>query len=169
MLGSTAARLASYCPSPVIIVKGKRRKLDRILVCTGGAEAGEKDTRLAGQIAALTGASITVLHVMSQLPLGPDCDLDDLECSAEALLDTDAREAVHLRKDLKILEDLNVPGQAKVRYGLVVDEILTEARDGDYDLVAVGAHVASGFQRFILTDTTEQTVMGSDRPVLVVR
>jgi nucleotide-binding universal stress UspA family protein len=95
--------------------------------------------------------------------------LGDLECSTRALLESDAREAVHLRKDLKILEDLNVPGEAKVRHGLVVDEILAEAREGDYDLVAVGANVASGFQRFILTDTTEQTVMGSDRPVLVVR
>ena len=27
ILGSTAARLARYCPSPVIIVKGKRRSL----------------------------------------------------------------------------------------------------------------------------------------------
>ena len=169
LIGSTAARLARYCPSPVIIVKGKRRTLRRILVCTAGAEAGEKDTRLAGRIASLTGASITVLHVMSQLPLGPECELDDLECSAEALLLTDAREAVHLRKAVKILGDLEVSGEAKVRHGLVVDEILAEAEEGDYDLVAIGAHVASGLQRFMLTDTTEQIVLGSGRPVLVVR
>ncbi len=169
LMGSTAARLARYCPSPVLIVKGQRRSLDRILVCTGGAEAGEKDTRLAGQIAMLTGASITVLHVMSQLPLGPDCELGDLECSTEALLHTDAREAVHLRKDLSILADLNVPGEARVRHGLVVDEILAEGKEGDYDLLAVGAQIASGFQRFILTDTAEQIVLGSDRSVLVVK
>ena len=169
LLGSTAARLARYCPVPVLIVKGRRRRLRRILVCTGGAEAGEKDTQLAGDVAALVGASVTVLHVMSQLPLGPDCELDDLDCSAEALLLTDAREAVHLRKDLKILDDLNVPGAIKLRHGLVVDEILAEAKAGDYDMIAVGAHVASGLGRFVLSDTTEQIVLGSDRPVLVVR
>ncbi|MDH4208665.1 MAG: universal stress protein, partial [Anaerolineae bacterium] len=87
----------------------------------------------------------------------------------ESLLDTDAREAVHLRKDLRILEDLRVPSVAKVRHGLVVDEILEAAREGDYDLIVTGAHVASGLQRFMLTDTTEQIVLGSDRPVLVVR
>ncbi|HUW95566.1 MAG TPA: universal stress protein, partial [Anaerolineae bacterium] len=87
----------------------------------------------------------------------------------EALLTTDAREAVHLRKDLQILADLSVEGEAKVRHGLVVDEILAEARDGDYDLIVIGAHVASRLQRFMLTDATEQIVMGSDRPVLVVR
>lgn len=169
LLGSTAARLARYCPSPVMIVKGKRRSLDRILVCTGGAEAGEKDTRLAGQIAALTGASITVLHVMSQLALGPDCELGDLECSTRVLLTSDAREGVHLRKALRILKNLDVEGEAKIRHGLVVDEILSEAKDGGYDLVVIGAHVASGLERFMLTDATEQIVLGCDRPVLVVK
>lgn len=169
LLGSTAGRLARYCPVSVVIVKGQRRALSRILVCTGGAEAGERDTQMAGRIAALTGASVTVLHVMSQLPLTPECELDDLECSAEAWLLSDAREAVHLRKLLAILDDLGVSGQAKVRQGLVVDEILAEAREGNYDLLAVGAHVASGLLRFVLSDVTEEIVLGSDRPVLVVR
>ena len=169
LLGSTAARLARYCPVSVIIVKGEGRELNKILVCTGGAEAGEKDTQMAGHIAALTGASVTVLHVMSQLPLTPECELEDLECSAEAWLLSDAREAVHLRKLLNILDDLGVPGQVKVRQGLVVDEILAEAREGNYDLLAVGAHVASGLLRFVLSDVTEEIVLGSDRPVLVVR
>jgi len=169
LLGSTAARLAHYCPAPVLIVKGKRRGLRKILVCTGGAEAGEKDTGLAGRIAALTGASVTVLHVMSQLPLSPECQVSDLENSTESLLTTDAREAVHLRKDLQILSDLSVQGSAKVRHGLVVDEIMAEAKEGDYDLVVTGAHVASGLQRFMFTDTTEQIVLGCERPVLVVR
>jgi len=169
LLGSTAARLAHYCPVPVLIVKGKRRGLRKILVCTGGAEAGEKDTAFAGRIAALTGAWVTVLHIMSQLPLNRECQLSDLENSTEALLATDAREAVHLRKDLSILHDLSVQGSAKVRHGLVVDEIMAEAREGDYDLVVTGAHVASGLQRIVFTDTTEQIMLACERPVLVVR
>jgi nucleotide-binding universal stress UspA family protein len=169
ILGSTAARLARYCPVSVMIVKGKARGLKRILVCTGGAESGERDTRAAGRIAALTGSSVTVLHVMSQLPLSLECELDDLECAPDNLLETDAPEAVHLRKDLGILEVLRVPAVAKVRHGLVVDEILAEAREGDYDLIVTGAHVASGLQRFVLTDTTEQIVLDCERPVLVVR
>jgi nucleotide-binding universal stress UspA family protein len=169
LLGSTAARLARYCPVSVMIVKGKPRRLNRILVCTGGAESGERDTETATRIAALTGASVTVLHVMSQLPLSLECELDDLECAPENLLDTNAREAVHLRKDLSILENLHVPATAKVRHGLVVDEILAEASEGDYDLIVIGAHVASGLQRFMLTDTTEQILLECERPVLVVR
>jgi nucleotide-binding universal stress UspA family protein len=169
LLGSTAARLARYCDSSVLIVKGRRLNLDKILVCTGGAEAGERDTELAGRIAALTGASVTVLHVMSQLALCPEAELTDLEETCEELLQSDAREGVHLRKDLQILADLGVPAEAKVRHGLVVDEILAEAEVGDYDLIVTGAHIASGLERFILENTTEQIVLGVDRPVLVVR
>jgi nucleotide-binding universal stress UspA family protein len=169
LMGSTASRLARYCPSPVLIVKGERRDLSRILVCTGGAESGEKDTDLAGRIAALTGATVTILHVMSQLPLSLDVDARDLECSTRVLLTSDAREGIHLRKALRILKNLGVEGEAKIRHGLVVDEILSEGREGDYDLVVIGAHVASGLERFMLTDTTEQIVLGCDRPVLVVK
>ncbi len=169
LLGSTAARLARYCPIPVLIVKGKRRRLNKILVCTAGAECGEKDTEFAGRIAALTGASITVLHVMSQLPLTPEAEMSDLENTTEDLLSSDAREAVHLRKDLQILRDLKVEGEAKVRHGLVVDQILAEAEKEDYDLIVVGAHIATGLLRFVLNDVTEEIVLNSDGPVLVVR
>lgn len=169
LLGSTAAQLARYCTSPLLVVKGKQRRLDKILVCTGGAEAGEKDTELAGRIAALTGASVTVLHVLSQLPLCPEANLTDLEETCEELLESGAREGVHLTKALQILANLGVKGEAKIRHGLVVDEILAEAREGDYDLIVTGAHVATGLQRFILKNTTEEILLGADRPVLVVR
>lgn len=169
LLGSTAARLARYCQAPVLIVKGIRKDIKRILVCTGGAKCGERDTELAARVAALTGASVTVLHVMSQLPLTPDAKMSDLENPTEALLETDAPEAVHLRRDLRILQDLNVDGGAKVRHGLVIDEILAEVEEGDYDLIVAGAHIASGVQRFVLSDTTEEIVLSSDRPVMVVR
>lgn len=169
LLGSTAARLARYCPIPVLIVKGKRRRLNKVLVCTAGGDCGEKDTEFAGRVAALTGASVTVLHVMSQLPLTPEAELSDLENSTEDLLSSDAREAVHLRKDLQILRDLEVEADAKVRHGLVVDQILAEAEKEDYDLIVVGAHIATGLLRFVLNDVTEEIVLNSDGPVLVVR
>jgi nucleotide-binding universal stress UspA family protein len=169
LLGSTAARLARYLQTSLLIVKGQRRELEKILVCTAGAKYGEKDTEMAGRIATLTGASVTILHVMSQLPLTPEAKIGDLENSTEDILASDAREGIHLRKDLQILDDLCVRGQAKVRHGLVVEEILAEIKEEDYDLVVIGAHIASGLQRFVLNNITEDILLSSDRPVLVVR
>jgi len=169
LLGSTAARLARYCQTSLLLVKGKRKELARILVCTAGAKAGEKDTELAGRIAALSGASVTVLHVMSQLPLTREAKMCDLENSTEALLASKAPEGEHLTRDLEILAELGVTAQAKVRHGLVVEEILAEAEEGEDDLIVVGAHVATGLLRFMLSDLTENIVLDSQRPVLVVR
>jgi nucleotide-binding universal stress UspA family protein len=169
LLGSTAARLARYCQAPVLIVKDRRREIKEILVCTAGAKRSEKNTQIACGIAALVGASVTILHVMSQLPLTSTAKMDDLECSSDAFLERDAREAVHLREGLEALRCEHVEGTAKIRHGLVVDEILAEVQEGDYDLVVVGAHEAHGLQRLMLSDITEHIVLGIDRPVLVAR
>ena len=169
VLGSTAARLARYCQTSTLVVKGKRRELAKILVCTAGGEAGEKDTEVAGRIAEPSGAAVTVLHVMSQLPLTPEANMADLENSTDALLASDAPEGAHLRKDLQILAERGLTARAKVRHGLVVEEILAEAKEGDYDLIVVGAHLAPGLLRFVLSDLTQEIVLSSERPVLVVR
>ena len=61
------------------------------------------------------------------------------------------------------------PSAAKVRHGFVVDEILAELREGDYDLLVVGAHVARGLNRFLLDDVTAHLIEEATTPVLVVR
>ena len=54
-------------------------------------------------------------------------------------------------------------------HGLVVDEILAEARDGDYDLVVIGTHRGEGWRRILLDDLAHQIIAQVDRPVLIVR
>lgn len=169
LLGSTAARIVQHASISVLIVKGKRPSLRRILVCTGGEERGEGDIRFGGMIGRSTGARVTILHVMSQLPLTPEARLEDLEATGEELLERETREGVHLRKGLQILRELGVAGEVKIRRGLVVDEILAESEEGGYDLLVIGAHAAPGLYRFLLDDLTTQIVLGSPRPVLVVR
>jgi nucleotide-binding universal stress UspA family protein len=73
-----------------------------------------------------------------------------------------------LAEGLELLEPLGVQLQAKVRHGLVVEEILTEAKSGDYDLVVIGAHQSRGWERYLLDDLARQIVQQADRPVLVV-
>ncbi len=169
LLGSTAARIVQHTPISVLIVKGKRPSLRSILICTGGEERGEEDVRFGGMIARSTGAQVTILHVMSQLPLTPEARLEDLEATQEELLERETREGVHLRKGLQILRELGVAGKVRIRRGLVVDEILAESEEGGYDLLVIGAHAAPGLYRFLLDDLTTQIVLGSQRPVLVVR
>lgn len=169
LLGSTAARVVEHAPLPVLIVRRGRAALQKILICTAGGGPSEADIRFGGRIAQLADASATILHVMSQLPLSEKAVFDDLESPFEVLVSRGTREALHLQRGIEILKGEGVEGQAWIRRGLVVDEILAEAQERDYDLIVIGAHQASGLYRFLLDDITRQVVLGTDRPVLVVR
>jgi nucleotide-binding universal stress UspA family protein len=57
----------------------------------------------------------------------------------------------------------------KVRHGFVIDEILAEAQEGDYDLLIIGAHVARGLSRWLLDNVTARLLEETQLPVLVVR
>ena len=174
-------------------VRGERDSLDEILICTGAGKPSEESIKFGALVARAAGARATLLHVMSQLLLTPQAQMVDLELatdvrearlssirlssskSAEApqsneeFLHSEAREALHLREGLKILEEAGVPARAKIRRGLVVDEIFAEAEEGDYDLIVVGAHAARGLDRYLLDDMANKIVTHAQRPVLVVR
>jgi nucleotide-binding universal stress UspA family protein len=168
LLGSTALRLAQYSQIPVLLVKGERSSLKKILICTAGGEQGEADTHIGSHLAHLLQATTTVLHVMSQVPLTSKA-IKYLEMPTTELVQQDTPEAIHLRRCLEIMKEIGARGECKIRRGLVVDEILAEAEEGDYDLIVIGAHVAKGFMHFLLDDVTRQVITYIKRPVLVVR
>jgi nucleotide-binding universal stress UspA family protein len=177
-VGSTAQRLARYIKVPLLIVPPGRRQVRRVLICTSGEKPGEVDAAVGGALSALVGAEVTVLHVMSQIPLGPQAKLDDLERDAAALIESGAREGRHLRRILDILSARGVRREwrkAKIRRGLVLDEILSEAREGNYDLIVIGAHQVPPdkpwreIRRFLQEDIAGQILKHAHLPVLVVR
>lgn len=190
LLGSTAERIARQAGTPVLLVQGEGDAVERILACTAGAEPGLAVVELAGRVARLVGARVTVLHVMSQLPGSPvlahaaplqvmpqtpappkvpDAQALDLGASAEQLMSGDTWEGAHLREALSILAGMEVPAEARVRHGLVVDEIVDETYEGDYGLVVVGSQPVEGWMRFLLNDVSQQIIGCTDRPVLVAR
>ena len=190
LLGSTAERIARQAGAPVLLVQGEGETVERILACTSGAEPGLAVIELAGRVARLAGAQVTVLHVMSQLPGSPvpahaaplqvmpqtpaplkvpDAQARDLGASAEQLMSGDTWEGVHLREALVILSGMDVPAEALVRHGLVVDEIVDETCEGDYNLVVVGSQPVEGWMRFLLNNVSQQVIGCTDRPVLVAR
>lgn len=169
LLGSTANRLASHSLMPVLIVRGDRDSLNKILICTGAGKPSEESIKFGALVAKAADARATLLHVMSQLPLTSEAQIADLELATEEFLRSEAREALHLREGLKMLEGAGVPAKAKIRRGLVVDEIFTEAEGGDYDLIVVGAHAARGLDRYLLDDIANKIITHARRPVLLVR
>jgi nucleotide-binding universal stress UspA family protein len=171
LLGSTAVRIVEHAPCPVIIAKGKIGPVRRILLCDSGVEAPSLLNRLCLQLADLVAGEeeVTILHVMSQISAGPGVRGQQLRADAEELMGHRTPEGEWLERDVELLARLNLQPRPKVRHGLVVDEILAEAHDGDYDLVVIGAHRGEGWRHILLDDLAHQIIVQVDRPVLVVR
>jgi nucleotide-binding universal stress UspA family protein len=128
-------------------------------------------SRFAARLADLleNDVEITVLHVMSQLSAGPGVRGRQLRAGAEELIAESTPEGELLERDIRILARPGIHSRPKVRHGLVVDEILAEARDGDYDLVIIGAYRGKGPRHILFDDLAYKIVTRLDRPVLVVR
>lgn len=169
LLGSVALHVTGHVPASVLVAKGRVGDMGRLLVCSAAGPASELTTRFAGHLAQALGASVTLLHVMSQLPLVEEAVLEDLEASATELIQRGSREGAHLARMLSILEADGVPARAIVRHGLVLDEIMAEAQEGNYDLLVTGAHITPGLNTWLVDDLSAEILLAADRPVLIVR
>jgi nucleotide-binding universal stress UspA family protein len=168
---STAIKVAECAPCSVIVVRGRVGIINRILLCDSGVEGSPLLSRLVIQLADLLEGveEVTVLHVMSQVSAGPGVSGKHLRAGAKELIKEESPEGEILERDIQMLEVPGIHPIPKVRHGLVVDEILAEARSGDYDLVVVGAHPSAGERRFLLDNISHQLLKNIGRPILVVR
>lgn len=167
--GSRACTILEGAPTSVLVVKGPSQgEIESILTCSSAGPTSLKTIRFAAGLARALGASVTLLHVMSQVALREDATQEDLVAEAEELMARDAREGVHLGSMLEILREEGVDARAVVRHGLVVEEIAAEARDGEFDMLIVGAHTTGDIAGLLTSDLSEQIMLAANRPILIV-
>ncbi len=175
---SVARALAERLDIPLLVVSPAWPQLHRILVWTAGEKPDELAVRLAGEMAASVGAQMTVLHVMSQIPLTSDAELSDLERDAESLMERHTREGRHFERALEILREVGLPDNlvhVKVRHGLTVDEIVKESVEGEFDLIVIGAldvpddETWQELRQLVQEDLAAQVLLEAKCPVLIVR
>ena len=170
IIGPTSERILSQLPGPVLIVKGEAGSFHKALVCSSGVGGYQGPTSSVIRMSPiLSGTAITLLHVMSQISASPDSqDGWQLQATVSELIEEESPEGRLLEERLNLLENSGFQVEAKIRHGLVVDEILEESSAGNYDLVVIGAHSATGWKRYLLDDVAHQIITRADRPVLVV-
>ncbi len=167
--GSRACSILRRTTTSVLVVKGRaREEIRRILIGTAAGPASEDTVRFAARLARALDASVALLHVMSQVALEEHAKAADLEAEADELMESDAREGIHLEDMLEILHQENVQAKALVRHGLIVDEILAEAKSGHFDIIVIGAHAAPGVEGLLSSDLSEQIMLSAERPILIV-
>ncbi|MDY7075995.1 MAG: universal stress protein [Chloroflexota bacterium] len=169
LLGSVALHVTDHAPASILIVKGRTLNLAKFLVCSSAGPVSEHTIQFAGRLARALEASVTLLHVMSQLPLADDAVPDDLGASAEELIQRGSREGTHLNRMLDLLATEGQAARAVVRHGLVQDEVSAEAREGRYDLLVTGSHITPGLNSRLVDDLSSGILLAANCPVLIVR
>src|SRR5215211_5699388 len=150
-LGETLATVLEHADIPVLVAKGERESLNRILICTAAGEPGKSDVVVGGRLARLLGATVTLLFV------------------ARESEEPGSLTRTHLDRGAATLRSLDVAGEVRVRFAASPTEgILAESEAGDHDLIVIGSHGPRVRRRFGLNDVTLGVLDGADRPVLVV-
>jgi len=162
--------IVDHAPCSVLILKDFPRPVRRILLCDSGSEKTRGMLDFVISLFDAQGAEqeVTVLHVMSQIVARPGIPGKDLRSEAEKLIDEKKPEGRLLQKDIKRLRRAGLITQPKVRHGLVVDEILAEAREGEYDLVVIGAHQPGKGRALLLDNIAKKIIQDINRSLLVV-
>jgi nucleotide-binding universal stress UspA family protein len=167
-MSSKTYKLIKEIRSPVLSVAGKTTSINRILICSGGKRYIDDAVLLTGQIARGLGATVTLLHVTSEPP-GILARLPHMEDDATFLLRSKSELAQNLRHEKETLESLGVPTEVNLRHGGVLDQILRELREGNYDLVVTGSALSRSFRTYILGDISREIVNRATCAVLVAR
>jgi nucleotide-binding universal stress UspA family protein len=140
-----------------------------MLFCTAGGEPGKRDIVFGGRIARRTGASTTLLYVDTTGESYPAITPQPVGAGVATIHRTRPWIERHLEEGARTLLNQGIRTEVRVREGPVVEEILSEAAEGDYDLIVVGGHVSRAALRFPDHDLATLVVARADRPVLVVR
>jgi sulfate transport system ATP-binding protein len=150
-LGETLIKVLELAEAPVLVVKGERAKLERILICTAAGEPGKSDIQLGGRLAHRLGAAVTLLFVSKETE------------------EPGTLTRGHLDRGAATLRSLDVPSQVRVRTAASpVEGIMAEAQAGDHDLIVIGSYGPRSRMLFRFNEVMLQVLANSDRPVLVV-
>ncbi len=168
-VSAKAYKLVKVLVAPVLVVIGHPQKLNRILLCSGGSQFVTKAVKTAGSLAGCIQAGVTLVHVFVQPPAlysGMIANLED----TEGLLNSSSLLGRNLRQQKELLEAMKVQTELKLRHGPVLQELLAEIHEGNYDLVTLGFAPGSQLVRsYLMGDITREIINRADRPVLVVQ
>lgn len=155
--------------------------IKKILYCTELSDNLGYVFRHAASFAYQYGASLSILHVMEDVPEGSrQLIASEIGMNRwEEIKKRNAQEALDILKDRlgMFLEEArsDQPGfslvieSILVKVGYPADEILHQAEFGGFDLLVMGSHGAGRVADLMIGSTTGQVIRQCKKPVLVVR
>ena len=169
LTGRSLRPLMEKIQVPILYVPQVRLPLKKMMVCIGGLGYAESAENLAIQISVVNHAEVTILHVI------PPTDLDypstrDVRDHLEDLADTDTLPGRNLRKALDMAKEAGVNARVVTRQGSIVEQILAEIKEGDYDIVCMGSpYSGHSLRQLYAPNVTAEVAEVVHCPVLTAR
>lgn len=169
IVGRSIRPLMERIQGPILYVPEMRLPLKKILISAGGLGYEADAENLALQVAAANQAEVTILHVV------PPTDLEypttrGLRGHTKDLAQTDTLPGRSLRHALEIAQTAGLNARAIARQGIIVEEILAEVRDGNYDMVCMGSsYSANTLRQYYSPNITAEVAISARCPVLTAR
>ncbi|RLM89080.1 universal stress protein [Haloarcula sp. Atlit-7R] len=170
LLGSTSERVVRRADVPVLTIRPDddvrvAHPYQDILIPTDGSDCANQALALGTDLTEAEGAALHLLSAVDIAALGVDVRTD----IQTEMLDESANEL--LDEAVTFADNAGVEVASKsVQYGPSIHKaILTYIEEHDIDLVVVGTHGRTGFDRYVLGSVTESLVRTSPIPVLTVR
>jgi nucleotide-binding universal stress UspA family protein len=169
IVGRSIRPLMERIQGPILYVPEIRLPLKKILISAGGLGYEAAAENLALQVASANHADVTILHVM------PPTDLDypttrRLRGHTKDLAESNTLPGRSLRTALEIAQSAGLNARAIARHGIIVDEILSELHEGNYDMVCMGSsYSANTLRQFYAPNVTAEIAEAAHCPTLTAR
>ncbi|MGE5462772.1 MAG: universal stress protein, partial [Syntrophothermus sp.] len=138
LTGRSIRPLMEKIREPILYVPELRFPMRKVLISAGGLGYEAAAENLALQIAAINQAEVTILHVV------PPTDLDypttrGVRGHITDLAETNTLPGRSLRHALEMAQEAGLTARVIGRNGIVVEEIVNEVQEGEYDMVCMGS------------------------------
>ena len=170
LLGSTTERVVRRCEVPVLTVRPDgdttaTYPFEDVLVGVDGSDCSRAALDVGVSVADQEDAALHLLSVVDVAALGPEVRTeyleDALEADAQSVVDDAAARASSAGVD---------PAAEIVAFGSSISRAIRKyVEENDVDLLVVGTHGRTGFNRYVLGSVAEFLVRTSPVPVLTVR
>lgn len=167
--GRSFRHIMEQVGGPLLYVPQVKLPLKKILICLGGLGYEVTAETLAMKMAEVDRAEVVLLTVI------PPVDLDypaarEVRENWQHLAQTDTPPGRSLRQGLEFAREAGLQASVKVRNGNVVEEIMSEVEEGNYDLLCMGSPFSSNALRQLYTPNVTAEIAESDIvPVLTAR
>jgi nucleotide-binding universal stress UspA family protein len=136
------------------------------------SDHSKKTIEYAAQLAALTGASIKVLHIL-QIPEYPRAFIRGFTSNPTCLSVSWRRQTrTRTNRSRKVIGEILAKGlqaQSMLRVWNAYEEIVSVANEMDVGLIVIGSHGYRGLGRLLLSSTAERVLQYAPYAVLVVK